>query len=227
MTDITGNLQVVRQGIREAARSCARDPGSVTLVAVSKRHSADAIRTAFAAGQRDFGENYAQEQRDKAVELADLDGIRWHFIGHLQRNKAKHVAPSSALVETVDSARLVDELSRQAVRLDRVVSCLVQVNVGEEDQKFGCDREELEEILCAVEEADGLALEGLMTIPPWDLEPEETRVHFRALAQLRERHGGLPRLPHLSMGMSHDFQVAIEEGATLVRVGTAIFGPRT
>ena len=227
MTVITENLQAVRQSIRDAALSCDRDPGSVTLVAVSKRHSPEAIRTAYAAGQRDFGENYAQEQSDKALELADLEGIRWHFIGHLQRNKAKHVAPSCALVETVDSARLVEELSRQAVKLDRVVSCLVQVNVGEEDQKFGCDREELEEILCAVEEADGLALEGLMTIPPWDLEPQETRVHFRALSQLRERHGGRARLPHLSMGMSHDFQVAIEEGATMVRVGTAIFGPRT
>ena len=227
MTDITENLQAVRKSIRDAAASCDRDPGSVTLVAVSKRHSTEAIRTAYAAGQRDFGENYAQEQRDKAVELADLDGIRWHFIGHLQRNKAKHVTPSCALVETVDSVRLVEELSRQAVRLDRVVSCLVQVNVGEEEQKFGCDREEVEEILVAVEEADGLALEGLMTIPPWDLEPQETRVHFSALAQLRERHGGRARLPHLSMGMSHDFQVAIEEGATMVRVGTAIFGPRT
>ena len=143
MTNITENLQAVRRSIREAASSCDRDPESVTLVAVSKRHSTEAIRTAYAAGQRDFGENYAQEQRDKAVDLADLDGIRWHFIGHLQRNKVKHVAPSCALVETVDSSRLVEELSRQAVRLDRVISCLVQVNVGEEEQKFGCDREEL------------------------------------------------------------------------------------
>ncbi len=224
--DIRANLKDVLARIERARERAGREEGSVTLVAVSKRHSVEAIRAAYDAGQRDFGENYAQEQRDKAEQLADLQDIRWHFIGHLQRNKAKFVAPSSSLVETVDSVRLVVELSRQAIRAERVVPCLAQVNVGGEDQKSGCEPEETAELLSAVEKTEGLTLEGLMTIPPWDLAAEETRRYFAALAQLRVEHGGPERLPQLSMGMSHDFEVAIEEGATLVRVGTAIFGQR-
>jgi len=224
--DVKRNLETVRGKIAEALKRAGREPGAARLVAVSKRHPEEAIRVAYEAGQRDFGENYAQEQRDKARALEDLADIRWHFIGHLQRNKAKYVAPSSALVETVDSIRLAEEIARQAERFDRIVPVLVQVNVGGEEQKSGCEPGEVAGILAAVEGMDRLRLEGLMTIPPWDLEAEETRVHFRALAALRVEHGGAARLPHLSMGMSHDFEVAIEEGATLVRVGTAIFGPR-
>jgi pyridoxal phosphate enzyme (YggS family) len=226
MTDIAENLVEVRSRIADAATDAGRDPSEVTLVAVSKVHPADAIRRAYEAGQRHFGENYAQELRDKAAELADLPGIRWHYIGHLQRNKAKYVAPNAALVETVDSARLVAELQRQAERADRSLPCLVQVNVGGEEQKSGCEPEDAEEVLAAVEQASRLELAGLMTIPPWDLEAEETRVWFKALRELRDRLGGTRRLPHLSMGMSHDFEEAIEEGATIVRVGTAIFGAR-
>jgi pyridoxal phosphate enzyme (YggS family) len=226
MTDIATNLADVGSRIAEAAADAGRDPSSVTLVAVSKVHPAAAIREAYAAGQRHFGENYAQELRDKARELADLPDLRWHFIGHLQRNKAKYVAPAAALVETVDSLRLARELSRQAERSERQLGCLVQVNVGGEEQKSGCEPEETEEILAAVEAADRLELHGLMTIPPFDLEADETRKWFVALRELRETLGGAKRLPQLSMGMSHDFDVAIEEGATIVRVGTAIFGPR-
>ena len=226
MTDIGKNLGLVREKIRSAARAAGRDEGSVTLVAVSKRHSVDAVRQAYDAGQRHFGENYAQELRDKAEELRDLEHIRWHFIGHLQRNKAKYVVPNVHVMETVDSIRLIEELDRRAERAKRVVSCLVQVNVGGEEQKSGCEEEEVEELLSALKKAPGLNPEGLMTIPPWDLEAEETRKYFEALRKLRDVHGGEKRLPALSMGMSHDFEVAIEEGATLVRVGTAIFGPR-
>lgn len=226
MTDISKKLKDVTERIKAAAIGADRDPESVTLVAVSKRHSTETIRQAYTAGQRHFGENYAQELRDKAVELADLTEIRWHFIGNLQRNKAKYVAPNVFLLETVDSPRLVDELKRLADRFKREIPCLVQVNVGNEDQKSGCMPEETEQILVSVEQTEGTSLQGLMTIPPWDLESDETRKYFEALRELRDKLGGPDRLPHLSMGMSHDFEVAVQEGATLVRVGTAIFGPR-
>ena len=224
MTAVATNLAEVRLRIRDAAESCGRTAAEVLLVAVSKTHGPDAIRSAYEAGQRDFGENYAQELAEKAAALEDLDGIRWHFIGHLQSNKAKLVAPVAAVVQSVDSAKLAAELSRAAIRCGRSIRCLVQVNVGEEPQKSGCAAEDVEPVLEAVERAPGLALEGLMTLPPFDLDADETRVHFRALARLRESHGGAARLPHLSMGMSQDYQVAVEEGATLLRIGTAIFG---
>ena len=226
MTDIAANLTSVKRRIANAANRAGRDPDAITLVAVSKVHPASAIREAYEAGQRHFGENYAQELRDKAMELSDLEGIRWHFIGHLQRNKAKLVAPAVSLVETVDSPRLIEELARQAERSARKIACLVQVNVGQEEQKSGCEEGEAETLVQAIEGAPGLQPVGLMTIPPWDLDAEETRVYFKALYRLREALGGAARLPQLSMGMSHDFEEAVEEGATFVRVGTAIFGTR-
>jgi hypothetical protein len=226
MTDIAENLKEVKKRIEVAAMKAARDPSSITLVAVSKVHPASSIRKAYQAGQRHFGENYAQELRDKAEELKDLEGIYWHFIGHLQRNKTKYVAPCVSLLETVDSPRLAEELARQAERFGRTVNCLVQVNVGEEEQKSGCEARETEQLVQVIEKTPGLCLSGLMTIPPWDLEAEETRRYFKALYQLREELGGAKRLPHLSMGMSHDFEEAVKEGATFVRVGTAIFGTR-
>ncbi|MDJ0763018.1 MAG: YggS family pyridoxal phosphate-dependent enzyme [Myxococcota bacterium] len=225
-TNIAKNLEDVKKRIEQAAHKAKRDPADVTLVAVSKRQSVAAIRQAYAAGQRHFGENYAQELRDKAVELRDLTDIRWHFIGHLQRNKSKYIAQSATMLETVDTVRLIEELDRQVGRSGRTLECLVQVNVGREEQKSGCDVKAVPALLDAVETADSLSLKGLMTIPPWDLEPEKTRAYFTALSRLQGGHGGASRLPHLSMGMSADFEVAIAEGATLVRVGTAIFGKR-
>jgi len=226
MSGIAENLASVKERIFRAAKACGRDSSEVTLVAVSKTHGEEAVREAYAAGQRDFGENYAQEFCTKARALADLADIRWHFIGHLQGNKAKLVAPLASMIETVDSKRLVDELARLSALYGRTTSCLVQVNVGEEPQKSGCAANEVVPLLEAVESAPHLALAGLMTLPPFHLEASETRIHFRALRALREAHGGTLRLPHLSMGMSHDFEAAIEEGATIVRVGTAIFGER-
>jgi len=226
MTDIGKKLAQVNARIAAAAGRAGRDPAGITLVAVSKRHPTSAIRAAYQAGQRHFGENYAQELRDKAAELADLADISWHFIGHLQRNKVKYVVSSVSLLETVDTSATVDEVGRQATRAGRTVRCLVQVNVGREAQKSGCATDETGALLAGVEEHPGLELSGLMTIPPWDLQADETRRYFRALGALREAHGGADRIPELSMGMSHDFEEAIEEGATIVRVGTAIFGPR-
>lgn len=226
MNTIENNINQIKSKIDAAANRVGRDPSEITLVAVSKRNPSQAIRQAYEAGQRDFGENYAQELRDKAKELAGLSDIRWHFIGNLQRNKVKYVSPCVDLMETVDSEKLIAELSKQAAKHERIIRVLVQVNVGEEEQKSGCSVGEAPYLIDEVEKAPGLELAGLMTIPPWDLEPEQTRVHFKALAALREKLGGKERLPHLSMGMSHDFEVAIEEGATYVRVGTAIFGER-
>ena len=218
-------LELVRQRIRRAALAANRDPGAVRLIAVSKTKPASCIREAYAAGQRDFGENYAQELHEKARELSDLPDLRWHFIGHLQSNKAKMVAPIAHVIHSVDSASLVRELERRLASGGRSpMEVLVEVNVGGEAQKHGVSPESLATLLDLVHEAPHLRLKGLMTIPPND--PERARRAFADLAALREKHGGAARLPELSMGMSQDLDDAIAGGATMVRVGTAIFGER-
>jgi len=226
MSSIAANLIEVRRRIVEAACASGRDPADITLAAVSKMHSEEAIREAYAAGQRHFAENYAQHLRDKSVALQDLPDLKWHFIGHLQRNKIKYVVAAKALVETVDSVELAGELNTACGRAGAVLECLVQVNVGREPQKSGVLAEQAAAVIDAVSSADNLRLTGLMTIPPYDLEPEETKKHFKALRELRDAMGGATRLPCLSMGMSGDFPEAVAEGATIVRVGTAIFGYR-
>ncbi len=218
-------LELVRARIRRAALAANRDPSAVRLIAVSKTKPASCIREAYAAGQRDFGENYAQELHEKARELSDLPDLRWHFIGHLQSNKAKIVAPIAHVIHSVDSASLVRELERRLASGGRSpMEVLVEVNVGGEAQKHGVSPESLATLLDLVHEAPHLRLKGLMTIPPND--PELARRAFADLAALREKHGGAARLPELSMGMSQDLDDAIAGGATMVRVGTAIFGER-
>ena len=225
MSTIAESLAEVRARIERAAASAARDPSTVRLVAVSKTKQASAIREAYAAGQRDFGENYAQELAEKAEALSDLPDIRWHFIGHLQSNKAKLVAPIAHLVHTIDSASLARELGKRIARLGRErLRVLVEVNVGGEAQKAGVKPDDLPGLLDAVDAEPNLHLQGLMTMPPHDLD--EARRAFEGLVALRERHGGAARLPKLSMGMTDDLEVAVACGATLVRVGTAIFGAR-
>jgi len=216
---IAARLSEVRARIAAACAKAGRDPAGVTLIAVSKLQPPEAIREAWAAGQRDFGENYAQELRDKMKALADLPAIRWHAIGHLQTNKVKYVA-GKALVHTIDRADLARELVRRG---GGSAACLVEVNVADEPQKSGVSPSALHVLLGELRAIEGLEVRGLMCIPPEADDPEEARRWFRALRELRDRHlpGGA-----LSMGMSHDFEVAIEEGATFVRVGTAIFGPR-
>jgi pyridoxal phosphate enzyme (YggS family) len=221
---IAKNLESVLDRIERAARAASRDPAHVKLVAVSKTKSPSSIREAYEAGQRDFGENYAQELAGKADELADLVDLQWHFIGHLQTNKAKLVAQKAHVVHTVDSVALVRELAKRAAKEERVLPVLVEVNVARDPQKHGAAPAELAEVLDAVEGAGSLALRGLMTMPPNDLE--QARRAFEALASLRNLHGGKTRLPELSMGMSDDLEIAIACGATIVRVGTAIFGKR-
>lgn len=225
MSAIAAAIAQVRARIERAARAAARDPAAVRLVAVSKTKPASAVREAYEAGQRDFGENYAQELATKAEELADLPDLRWHFIGHLQSNKAKIVAPVAALVHTIDSASLARELGKRAAKDGGgKLAVLVEVNVGGEAQKHGAASADLAALLDAVDAEPNLVLSGLMTMPPHDLDA--TRRAFERLAALRDQHGGAARLPELSMGMSDDLEVAVACGATMVRVGSAIFGAR-
>jgi PLP dependent protein len=223
---IPERLAAVRASIEEASRRSGRAPSSVRLVAVSKTKPLEAIRKAYETGQRDFGENYVQEMVEKASALVDLEGLRFHFIGALQRNKAKACASVGKLVHTVDREEIAAELDRRTGALGRVLDVLVEVNVGDEASKAGCRPDRLTSLLDAARRRANLRVVGLMAIPPYLDDPEAVRPYFARLRELRDAHGGASALPELSMGMSHDFHVAIEEGATLVRVGTAIFGAR-
>jgi len=231
---IADRLASVRADIQRACRRAGRSPGSVTLVAVSKRKPVSDIRAALAAAQLDFGENYAQELRDKHRELSEhLDGRapRWHYIGPLQRNKVKYVVGAATLIHTVSTPRLLEAIDARAVALEIQQQVLVQVNLAEEPQKSGVHRDELEGLLAAFASARAVCCRGLMLMPPYDPDPEAARPLFVELRALRDALAATSRpnveLRDLSMGMSHDFTVAIEEGATIVRVGTAIFGERT
>jgi pyridoxal phosphate enzyme (YggS family) len=225
-SEIAARLSDVRRRIDEATAKAGRAPGSVELLAVSKGKPGEAIRAAYAAGQRAFGENYAQELAQKAADLADLQGIEWHFIGRLQRNKAKQVAEAARVVHAVDRADLADALGKRALAAGVKLRVLVEVNVSGEASKGGCPPCTLGGVLDAIRASPALEAVGLMTIPPESDDPEAARPFFAALRRLRDDHGGAAALPALSMGMTHDFPVAIDEGATLVRVGTAIFGAR-
>ncbi|HZW91248.1 MAG TPA: YggS family pyridoxal phosphate-dependent enzyme [Myxococcaceae bacterium] len=219
MTDVAASWRAVLEQVRAAESRAGRPAGSVEVVAVSKLQPVEAIRAAHAAGARAFGENYAQELRDKAVALTDLPGLRWHAIGPLQTNKAKYVARSAQVFHALDRLEVAEELSRR--RTGTPLAVYVEVNVGAEATKTGVNPETLGALLDAVRPLPGLELVGLMTMPPL-APPEEVRPLFRALAALGRKHG----LPGLSMGSTHDFETAIEEGATVVRVGTAVFGER-
>ncbi|RYE91920.1 MAG: YggS family pyridoxal phosphate-dependent enzyme [Myxococcales bacterium] len=223
---IAARLAQVRARLARAESAAGRGPGAVRLLAVSKLQPASALREAYAAGQLEFGENYPQELASKAAELADLPGLALELIGHLQSNKARLVAPLTACVHTVDSASLARELGKRAAGRPSPLAVLVEVNVGGEAQKHGCAPGDLATVLTAIEAEPALRLAGLMTVPPATDDPADARPFFRQLRELRDAHGGPARLPELSMGMSHDLEAAVAEGATVVRVGTAIFGAR-
>ena len=225
--ELAGRRDEVLEALADAARRAGRSPGDVTLVAVSKLHPASDIRDLAGAGQVDFGENYVQEASDKQAELADLP-VRWHFIGGLQSNKARFVAGNFSLVHSVDSSKLARALNKKAASLGVVQDILLQVNIAGEEQKSGVAEGCLPQLAEEVMAADGLRLAGLMTMPPFFDDPERARPVFARLRELRdwlERRLGTA-LPHLSMGMTGDFVPAVEEGATLVRIGTRIFGSR-
>ncbi|PSH04707.1 MAG: YggS family pyridoxal phosphate-dependent enzyme [Acidobacteria bacterium] len=228
---IASNLAQIRERISKAAQRAGRDPGEIALMAVSKNHPGSAILEAIAAGQTLFGENRVQEFADKHELLASCRNARFHLIGHLQSNKAARAAELFDSVDSVDSLRLAERLNDAAARLNKRLDVLIEINVGGEEAKSGFDpdSDELLALLNAQSRLSNLMIRGCMTVPPFTEDPEGARHCFRQLRELRDSlraRSGLA-LPELSMGMSHDFEVAIEEGSTCVRVGTAIFGARS
>jgi PLP dependent protein len=230
---ISENIAGVRERIADAARRVGRRSEEVALMAVSKTHPPERIREAHAAGLRLFGENRVQEFAGKAAALTDLDGGEWHMIGHVQTNKAGKAAELFSAVDSVDSVKLAERLDAAARSIGKKLSVLIEINVGGEAAKSGAapDSRELEELLLAAPGFEALEFRGLMTVPPFTADPEGARPYFRKLRELRDAIA-VRKLPAvgthvLSMGMSHDFEVAIAEGSTCVRVGTAIFGERT
>ena len=222
---IAENLAEVRERISQAIQKSGRDPDSVRLVAVSKQVDIAQIEEARTAGAVIFGENKIQDAVPK-VDQIGADGISWHFIGHLQKNKVKFLDERFDLIHSVDGLELAEKIAKQCQSENRVQRVLLQVNVAGETAKFGMEPGELEKQLMAFSSLKGIRVEGLMTIPPYDPDPENSRRYFSRLRELRDQCEKRLSLPELSMGMSNDFEVAIEEGATLVRVGTAIFGAR-
>jgi PLP dependent protein len=229
MSSVADNLAGLKERIISACMRAKRDPSQVQLVGVTKMVSIDRIREGVNAGVRILGENYVQEALQKIEALQVLD-VSWHFIGHLQSNKAKMAVERFDLIHTVDRKGLAKELNRRGEQKGKRVSVLLQVNVGQEETKSGTSPESLIDLFQYVSSLENLAVRGLMTLPPYVDDPEEVRPYFRQLRMLleglRDRSANPEELTELSMGMSHDFEVAIEEGATLIRVGTALFGER-
>ena len=229
---IADNLARVRQRIADAARRAGRPPEEIALMAVTKTFPSEIIREAHAAGHRLFGENRVQEFAEKVRSLANLPGIEFHLIGHLQSNKAAKAAQIFAGIDSVDSLHLADKLNVATKNNAKRLPVLIEINVGGEAAKSGASpgSPELEALLSAAPRLEHLDFRGLMSIPPFTEDPESARLYFRSLRELRDQIAarGLPAvgMDVLSMGMSHDFEIAIEEGSTCVRVGTAIFGPR-
>jgi pyridoxal phosphate enzyme (YggS family) len=217
--NLRDSLAAVRGRMQRAAERAGRDPDRITLVAVTKVFPASAILEAYSAGLRDFGENYVQEFEGKAPEVAGLAGARFHLIGHLQSNKSRKAVELFQVVQTVDTPKLARRLDENAAG---PLEVMLEVKLSAEQAKSGAPPEELGELIAAVRACPKLRLTGLMTMPPWSDDPEASRPYFRRLRELAAQHG----LDGLSMGMSHDLETAIEEGATSIRVGTALFGPR-
>ena len=227
---IADRVAAIRQRIARAAARAGRKAGDVTLVAVSKTFPAEGVRQAFAAGVRDFGENRVQEAEAKAPALADLQpqGLRWHLVGHLQKNKSKKAVALFDVIQSLDEVELAHHVEHYAAQEKKVIPAFVQVDLAGEETKFGFDEKLLFPALENLRGFKSVRVQGLMVLPPFSADPEGARPYFRRLRALRDRAVAESLLlgSELSMGMSHDFEVAIEEGATLVRVGTAIFGER-
>jgi pyridoxal phosphate enzyme (YggS family) len=218
MQSLAENLAAVRERIARASDRARRDPAGVLLLAVTKVFPADVIRAAYDLGLREFGENYVQEFEGKCPQVADLLGVRFHLIGHLQSNKSTRAAELFHVIQTVDSAKL----ARRLDAVGRPLDVMIEVKLGDEEAKSGIDPAGLPELISAIRTCPNLRLRGLMTMPPWSEDPEAPRTIFRRLRELAEEQD----VKELSMGMSHDLETAIEEGATCIRVGTALFGKR-
>jgi PLP dependent protein len=225
--DLAANIQTVQARIRAACERAGRDPASVALLAVAKTHPADAVQAAVACGLTWFGENKVQEAKAK-IPLCP-GKLRWHLVGHLQTNKARDAVEWFEMIQSVDSLRLAEEINKRAEQASKRMAVLLEVNLAGEASKFGYAPERLLAELKDLNALPRLEIHGLMTVPPWSPVAENVRPHFRRLRELKERAEavlGAP-LPQLSMGMTGDFEVGIEEGATIVRIGTAIFGERS
>ena len=228
MVDVGGNYQNILERIAGAAAKAGRDPREIRLLAAAKSQSVEAIRAAIAAGVTLVGENYVQEAADKKRFIAD--SVEWHMIGHLQRNKAKVAVELFDVIESLDNLALARELDKEGAKLSKTIRALVEVNLGGEESKSGIAKAQLSPLFVELGKLSRLRIEGLMTVPPFRENLEDVRPYFRELRELRDQLNAL-RLPNiqlkeLSMGMTHDYTVAIEEGATIVRIGTALFGPR-
>jgi len=227
---IAWNIQGIRERIARAAESCSRRPEEITLLAISKTFPCDAIADAMAAGIRRFGENRVQEAESKISHFTGSSKPEWHLVGHLQTNKARRAVELFDVIQSVDSAKLAARISQAALELGKIVPVFLQVGLGDEETKFGAPPGEIREIIEAVSGFKGIRLDGLMTLPPFFENQEEARPYFSRLRELGEKleaeQPGCLGKRHLSMGMSHDFEAAIREGATIIRVGTAIFGMR-
>lgn len=225
---VAENLEQVRKNIELACRKAGRDPKEVTLISVSKTKPVSMLQEAYDAGSRDFGENKVQEIMDKVPQLPS--DIRWHMIGHLQRNKVKYIVDKVALIHSVDSLRLAETIEHEAARHNVTVPVLIEVNVAQEESKFGLKTEEVLSLVESVAAFPHIHIEGLMTIAPYVEDPEENRGIFRQLKKLSvdiaDKNINNVNMSVLSMGMTGDYQVAVQEGATMVRVGTGIFGER-
>ncbi|MGA7411732.1 MAG: YggS family pyridoxal phosphate-dependent enzyme [Bryobacteraceae bacterium] len=220
--DFPQRLELLEARVSNALVRAGRARADVTVVAVSKKFSASAIQQAYLAGLRHFGENYVQEFAVKQPALADLPEARFHFIGHLQANKSRQAAELFQVIHTVDSPRLLQRLDAAAHEAGKALDILLEIKLSGEESKSGTDASSIPRILAAADSCHSVRVTGLMTMPPWSEDAETSRPYFQRLAALARQY----KLPQLSMGMSNDFEVAIEEGATLVRVGTALFGPR-
>ncbi len=228
MIDIAANYMRLRAHVAEVARRCGRRPEEITIVCAAKTKGPDVVRAALAAGATDIGENYVQEARQKIVEVPEP--ARWHLIGHLQKNKAKDAVRLFTLIHSLDNVGLAQELHSQGQKLGVNIRVLIEVNLGGEASKRGVSPNAVEQLLATIAPLSALRVEGFMAIPPPGPDAEASRPYFRALVRLRDEHAryqtGSIQLRELSMGMTDDYEVAIEEGATIVRVGRAIFGER-
>jgi len=231
INEIKSNFEKVKQRVIKAALSCGRNPDEIKIVAVSKSHPVDIVANGISAGIKVFGENYVQEMKEKIEQLESrqIAQPEWHYIGHLQTNKVKYIVPYVSLIHSVDSVHLAEEISKHAKKLNKTIDILLQINTSGEDSKSGCAPEETCDIFRVVKEIENINVVGLMTIGSFSDNEFIYRNEFRLLKSMKEQMNiKYPEVnvKHLSMGMSHDFEAAIEEGATIVRIGTAIFGER-